>query len=90
MVLKKRNEIKKVCIIERSVTETKKSFPVLLFMVNDEFMRTVIHQFHQFPAFINNSCSVAPGKYGSEQTGYFYVLLFSEQVRDGYRIQWYE
>src|SRR5687767_3890505 len=90
MVLKKANKIKEVGIVERAVPESNEPPPVFFPVINDEIVRTVIHQLHQLRTLINNRCSVAPRKNSSEQPGYLNVLFFSKQMRDGYGIERYE
>ena len=60
----------------------KQMLQVRFFMMQDEVMGIMIHQSHQFFCLIDNNSPVAPGKYGSKETRYFYILFFTIGMRD--------
>jgi hypothetical protein len=46
-------------------------------------MWSVVHQCHQFLRFVDDGSTIAPGKYGSKETGYLNVLFFLKCMRNG-------
>jgi hypothetical protein len=51
-------------------------------MLQAKLMWRHVHSLQQFPAFIDDGGSIAPGEHGCEKSGYFNVLLSGELVRD--------
>jgi hypothetical protein len=90
MMLEELDEVKKVSGIECSVFKMEKGLEVVLCMLGNELVRTVVHELHKLFALIDNSCSVPPGEGRGKEACYFYVLLFSEEMRYGNGIIFYE
>ena len=48
------NKIKRIRGIERTMSEVHKALQVCFRMIQDEFIRSVVHYFKQLPALVNN------------------------------------
>ena len=65
-------------------------FQVGFLMVHDEIVRRTIHQLDEFMAFIDDGNPLAPGKHCRPKAHNLDILLFGEQMRDGYRVVFYK
>ena len=80
------NEVKQVCRIECTMRKSQHRLQVCWLMMQDEFVRCVVHPLHQARAIVDDGCAITPGKRCSEEACYLYILWFGKAVRNGDRV----
>ena len=68
------------------MTKPQESLSVFFVVMDDEVVRTIIHQLHQLPALVDDGCAVAPGEDGCEEAGDLDVRLPGECMWDADRV----
>lgn len=59
-------------------------------MMETKIMRAVIHQSHQFFAFVDDGSTTSPGKYGRKKTCDLPILSFGKKMGNGNGIIFYK
>lgn len=77
------DEIKDVGIVEGAVYECFERLEVFGTVVQNEFMRTLIHPLHKSVSVAYDGGTLSPGDSGCQEAGYFNVLLFAEAAGYG-------
>ncbi len=88
MMTQELNEVKQVCRLKCAMLEGQHLFQILLSVLGDELVWRIIHQRQQFTRFIENGCTIAPGKDGGEEARDLDVGLLTELMRNRDRIVW--
>ena len=83
MMVQHANKMKQVCCVESPVFEGQQAFQVIVLVVYDKLIWRLIHQCHQFIAFVDDGGAVAPGKNSSKKSSNFDVGFLAETVGDG-------
>ena len=86
MMVQQPDKMQQICRVESSVFEGQQAFQVSVFVVNNELVWRLIHQCHQFIAFVDDGGTVTPGKNGSKKSCYFDVSFLAKTMRNRNRI----
>ena len=84
------DKIESISSIKGTMLEVFKWLEVFWSMVQNELMRITVHHTKKFPALPDYSSSLTPCENRREQTSDLNVLLFSEGMRNRYRIILYK
>ena len=84
------NKIKRVGIIKRTMFEIQHPFQVRILMIDHKIVGSIIHQFNQFFAFIDDGFALSPSQNCRPKSHDFDVLFFRKKMRNTNRVVWNE